>query len=307
MGTKIRPKRALPACGGGRRNFGGAFVSCVQQSAWVENRAALASLPSISAFPFLFTASPHKRYNGILEPIFPSTAFHRGARGNAPLRTSRLPSPAQSNTMRTLNVRRTVVFLIVAIVVAGSAHLLHSYQLQRNSTYFKIQAEAAWNDNPRRILDALGLMRVYILSGTARLRGPRGIGLLVYRLPRVSRGVGNSGRIGAGTGEARPAGRGGDSKSAAEGDRCRPGPGAMRRRRVSPGDSQEGTAPRRERREHAGEVQDYAGARTARPSRTFPKASNSARTASTSITTRPWPCVFRPCKSWRRPRSAWRT
>ena len=36
--------------------------------------------------------------------------------------------------MRTLNVKLAVVLLVVVIVVAGSTHLLHSYQLQRNST-----------------------------------------------------------------------------------------------------------------------------------------------------------------------------
>ena len=72
-------------------------------------------------------------------------------------------SPFQSTIMRTLNVRRTIVLLIVVIVVAGSTHLLHSVQVQRNSSSYKIQAEAAWNDKPRRLLDAIVLMRVYLI------------------------------------------------------------------------------------------------------------------------------------------------
>jgi len=65
--------------------------------------------------------------------------------------------------MRTLNVKRTVVVLVVLIVLAGSAHLLHSYQLQRNSSSFKTQAKAAWNGKPRRNLDALKLMNAYLV------------------------------------------------------------------------------------------------------------------------------------------------
>ena len=64
--------------------------------------------------------------------------------------------------MPTLNLRRTLVFLVVAIAVAGSAHLLHSYQMRRNSSSFKTQAEAAWNDNPQRRSDALTLMKAYL-------------------------------------------------------------------------------------------------------------------------------------------------
>ena len=65
--------------------------------------------------------------------------------------------------MRTLNVRRTVVLLVVAIVLAGSTHLLHSYQLQRKSPWFKNQAQAAWDDEPRRVVDAIRLMRAYLV------------------------------------------------------------------------------------------------------------------------------------------------
>ena len=65
--------------------------------------------------------------------------------------------------MQTLNVKRTLIFLAVVIIVAGSAHLLHSYQLKRHSSTFKTQALAAWNDNPRRDVDALKLMWAYVL------------------------------------------------------------------------------------------------------------------------------------------------
>ena len=63
--------------------------------------------------------------------------------------------------MRTLNVKRVVILLVVVVVIAGSAHLLHSYQLVRNSLSFKNQAETAWNDNPRRVADAVRLMSIY--------------------------------------------------------------------------------------------------------------------------------------------------
>ena len=64
--------------------------------------------------------------------------------------------------MRTLNVKRVVILLVVVVVIAGSTHLLHSYQLQRNSATFKTQATAAWDDHPRRVADAVRLMRVYL-------------------------------------------------------------------------------------------------------------------------------------------------
>ncbi|MGA2255636.1 MAG: tetratricopeptide repeat protein, partial [Thermoguttaceae bacterium] len=65
--------------------------------------------------------------------------------------------------MRTLNVKRIVVLLVVVIVVAGSAHLLHSYQVQRSASTLKNQAQVAWNENPRRNLDAVQLMRAYLV------------------------------------------------------------------------------------------------------------------------------------------------
>ena len=51
--------------------------------------------------------------------------------------------------MRTLNVRRLLVVLVTVLVVAGSAHLLHSYQVQRKSLTFKTHAESLWKDVPR--------------------------------------------------------------------------------------------------------------------------------------------------------------
>src|SRR5271157_4117446 len=64
--------------------------------------------------------------------------------------------------MRTLNVKRAVILLVVVIVVAGSTHLLHSYQLQRKPASYKTQATAAWQDNPRRAAEAFQLMRAYL-------------------------------------------------------------------------------------------------------------------------------------------------
>ncbi len=62
--------------------------------------------------------------------------------------------------MRTLNLKRAAILLVAVIAVAGSAHLLHSFQLQRNSAVFKNQAKAAWDDH--RITEALQMMRDYL-------------------------------------------------------------------------------------------------------------------------------------------------
>jgi cellulose synthase operon protein C len=64
--------------------------------------------------------------------------------------------------MRNLNVRLLIVIVVVAGLLVGSTHLLHSFQIQRNSSVFKIQAKAAWDDNPRRAKDALTLMGAYL-------------------------------------------------------------------------------------------------------------------------------------------------
>ena len=64
--------------------------------------------------------------------------------------------------MHTLNVKRTVIVLATVVIVAGSTHLLHSYQLQWHSPTFKAKAEAAWNDNPKRVKDALQSMKEYL-------------------------------------------------------------------------------------------------------------------------------------------------
>ncbi len=64
--------------------------------------------------------------------------------------------------MRTLNFRLTAVLFVVVTVIVGSTHWLHSYQLQRESSSFKIQAEAAWNATPMRYSDAVALMASYL-------------------------------------------------------------------------------------------------------------------------------------------------
>jgi len=65
--------------------------------------------------------------------------------------------------MRTLNVRRAIVLFVVTIVIVGSTGLLHSYQLNRHAKKIKQQAEAAWNDNPRRAADAIQAIRSYLV------------------------------------------------------------------------------------------------------------------------------------------------
>lgn len=64
--------------------------------------------------------------------------------------------------MRTVNVKAAVILLIVVVVVVGSTHLLHSYQLSRHSATLHDMAVAAWNDTPRRDLDALQWMKDYL-------------------------------------------------------------------------------------------------------------------------------------------------
>ncbi len=64
--------------------------------------------------------------------------------------------------MQKLNIRRAIILLVMVIVLAGSAHWLHSYQIHRNAAAYKNLAEAAWNDNPQRISDAVALMKSYL-------------------------------------------------------------------------------------------------------------------------------------------------
>ena len=64
--------------------------------------------------------------------------------------------------MRFLNVKATVIFLVVLIVVVGGTHLLHSYQISRHSSTFHDMAVAAWNDKPRRDADAFKGMNEYL-------------------------------------------------------------------------------------------------------------------------------------------------
>ncbi len=64
--------------------------------------------------------------------------------------------------MRFLNVKATVIFLVVVIVVVGGTALLHSYQITRHSSTFYDMAVAAWNDKPRRDADAFQSMKDYL-------------------------------------------------------------------------------------------------------------------------------------------------
>ncbi len=64
--------------------------------------------------------------------------------------------------MRTLNVKAAVILVIVVIIVAGSTHLLHSFQVFRHSSTLKDRAVAAWNEKPRRDEDALRYMKDYL-------------------------------------------------------------------------------------------------------------------------------------------------
>ena len=65
--------------------------------------------------------------------------------------------------MRTLNVKAAVILLIVAIFVVVSTALLHNYQLLRRSSTLKDLAIAAWNETPRRDVDAIQGMRAYLV------------------------------------------------------------------------------------------------------------------------------------------------
>ena len=86
--------------------------------------------------------------------------------------------------MRTLNLKRAAILLVAVIAVAGSAHLLHSFQLQRNSAVFKNQAEAAWNDH--RITEALQMMRDYLRVAPSDLEAREELGIWYDKSGRFS-------------------------------------------------------------------------------------------------------------------------
>ena len=142
-----------------------------------------------------------------LGAAFPGTGFSPARMPGSFSFPSRLLSHSQSTIMRTLNVKRTVIFLVVVIVVAGSTHLLHSYQLQRNSSSFKTQAEAAWNDNPRRDSDAFQLMRAYLVLEPQDYEAREELGFWYADSGRFAIASSNPGRIGQDAREARSAGR----------------------------------------------------------------------------------------------------
>ena len=64
--------------------------------------------------------------------------------------------------MRTLNIKVVVIFLVGVIVVAGSTHFLHSFQVTRHSSTFRAQAYAFWDETPRRYTDAIQCMKWYL-------------------------------------------------------------------------------------------------------------------------------------------------
>ncbi|MEI8375716.1 MAG: tetratricopeptide repeat protein, partial [Planctomycetota bacterium] len=65
--------------------------------------------------------------------------------------------------MQKLNVKRVIILLVVVLALIGSGYGLHGYQIQRNASAFKNLAEAAWHDDPRRISDAVALMKSYLV------------------------------------------------------------------------------------------------------------------------------------------------
>ena len=64
--------------------------------------------------------------------------------------------------MRTINLKVAAIFLGAVIVMAGGTYLLHGFQLSHHSHSFKALAHAAWNDKPRREMDAIQCMMAYL-------------------------------------------------------------------------------------------------------------------------------------------------
>ena len=162
--------------------------------------------------------------------------------------------------MRTLNVKRAVVFLVAVIVVAGSTHLLHSYQLHRKSSSFKTQAEAAWNDNPRRYFGRRELMRAYLVLAPQDYEAREELGFWYAASGRFGDASTTLEELVRALEKQNPPDVPTIQRVRREIDRFRHGPGTMHGCRLSLGDPQEGTARRRGRLEQAGEVQGYAGA-----------------------------------------------
>ena len=163
--------------------------------------------------------------------------------------------------MRTLNVRRTVILLVAVIAVAGSAHLLHSYQLQRNSSFYKTQAKAAWDHNPRQVPEALRLMATYLVLEPLDIEAREELGVWCADSGRFDLAFNNAGGACEDRRKTDSAGRADDSARALEADRHLHGaPQAARGCRVPPGEAQGGTARRRRPVEQAGEVPEWAGA-----------------------------------------------
>ena len=140
--------------------------------------------------------------------------------------------------MRTLNVKRLVVFLVVVIVVAGSAHLLHSYQVQRNSPTFKNQAEAAWNDGPKRVRDALRLMNAYLGLAPHDYEAREELGGWLFDVGQFAATSTTLEELLRSLEKQDPAGLAHDSKGAAKSRRVRHEAGAMRGCRISLEDPQ---------------------------------------------------------------------
>lgn len=214
--------------------------------------------------------------------------------------------------MPTLNVKLMVVCLCVVIVIAGSAHFLHSYQLQRHSTLFKTQAEAAWRDIPQRdAADAITLMNAYLRlqPNDFEAREELGFWLIV------------SGRFSRASAILEELARALEKQTSPD----LPVIQRVRRKLIDaylPQGRCADAAYHLEvlKKELPGDAdvlnmlgkclvtlgqEEGKGGKTA-PSRTSPKRSNCDPIVTTSTTTRPWPCVFLPCRNCRKPRSAWR-
>ena len=208
--------------------------------------------------------------------------------------------------MRTLNFRLTAVLFVVVTVIVGSTHWLHSYQLQRKSSSFKIQAEAAWNATPMRYSDAVALMASYLRLRPDDCEAREELGawyLALHKLDTASKML--------------------EELVRALEKQNPPDVAAIQRVRwkLIDTDMQQGRCgdalyhldvlakelpSERAGLEPAREVPDQPGARRGGHRELQRTESHSDRTASTSTPIRPWPCVILPCrKNRRKPRSAW--
>ena len=204
--------------------------------------------------------------------------------------------------MRTFNVKLAVVLLVVVIAVVGSTHLLHSYQLQRKSTWFKNQAETAWTATPRRFADAIASMKVY-LRLEPRLRSEGGNGYVVSRLAPAHPASTTLEELVRALEKQDPPDVAGIQRVRRKLIRAEMDPGTMRGCHLPPGDSPKELPSNVDVLDSLGKCQIML-MRETEAIANFSEAIGQRPDRMDIYYTRPWPCVIL-CRIGRRPKSAW--